>query len=589
MCRAFAGSAGLAVALVALAAEVPRADDPGHFTPADKAAMLQVVRAVAAAKGDVPFDPASMPVKLLRSTGRPVVLSAHRPGAEPLIAAAVQGTLFGQLTEAARKLRDSGRLEPLSTVRFKLDLVASSCKLDLAAGTPLAIGIEGIRIRDAAGERFLPPSDALHLNLPSGEAFVQHALGLLKAAPQSLRDAAFERFSTLSFIERAAGGGGPPVDLYRGMPLVESVSRASLLAACEAAGDYLLRLQKPDGSFHYLYDAAKDAVDDAEYELTRHAGTAWSLAQLTGATGRRRFREGARRALDWLVGTLRTRDDMAWVEQGGEGDLGASALAAVALLEYRAAASTRRYDREIRRLGRFLAFMQRDDGFFHTAYDPKGHRGAIPEGHVPLFAPGEAFLAVVRLQRTMPDPAWTQAAAKAAGFMTAKRDAWHYEHDLPMIHPDSWTMMALDELHAQGAARRSHADYCFFLAHAILDEQEEPETARWRDHVGAPRTSIEAPHSGVAAGRCEGLLAAWRLARRMGVATDDYRRAILLSARFQLAHQYNAANAYLLPDPARALGGFYASYTDHRIRIDTVQHNLSSLLGAADLLRAEEE
>ena len=585
MKRAFLCS-GLVMAVVAAGAgEAPRPDDPARLTPADKRAMLDVARRIAES-GEIAFTPDTLPAKLLRSTGQPLLLSAHRTGKAPLIAAATQGTLMEQLIRTARQLRESPALGPLDAVRLKLDLVTSSLELDMAAGSPLVLGVEGIRLRDADGEHFLPPSEALRLGLPSGDAFVEHAF---RRATAPASGALAERFSTVSFIEREPGGGGPPVDLVRGMPLAERVTRAKLLAACEAAGDWLLRFQKPDGSFHYLYNAATDAVDDSAYEITRHAGTAWGLSQLHAATGRRRFRDAARRALDWLLGHLKTRDDMAWVEHGEQRELGAAALTAVALLEYRAAAGTRRYDRETRRLGRFLVSMQRDDGFFHTHYDPAEHRGNIPEGEVPLFAPGEAFLALVRLQRLMPDAAWRQAAAKAADFMTTRRDAWHFAHDLSMIHPDSWTMMALDELHAQGAARRGHADYALFLAGEILDEQEEPATARWPDHVGAPRVAVGAPESAVAAGRCEGLLAAWRLARRMGAATDDYRRAILLAARFQLAHQYDAVNSYLLPNPARALGGFYASYADHTIRIDYVQHNLSALLGTAELLRAEEE
>jgi hypothetical protein len=34
-----------------------------------------------------------------------------------------------------------------------------------------------------------------------------------------------------------------------------------------------------------------------------------------------------------------------------------------------------------------------------------------------------------------------------------------------------------------------------------------------------------------------------------------------------------------LPNPPRALGGFHTSLTDYEIRIDYVQHNISSLLG----------
>jgi len=575
------------------AAELPRPDDPTHFTPADKQAMLQLARRVAATRGDVAFSPDHMPAKLLRSTGRPLLLSAHRPGAEPLVAVAAKGSLFEQIKEAARQLRATGRLVPLPAFRFKIDIIEATAAIGPgitfgSRGHP-ALGIHGIHLRSPDEEFYLPPSEALRLDLPNGEAFVRHALRRAKAPSGGLRDVVLERFDAISFIEREPGGAGPPVDLYRGMPLVERVTRRKLLAACGAAADWLLRFQKPDGSFHYSYNAATEKVDNKSYNIVRHAGTAWSLAQAHAALRQRRFKHGAYRALEWLLSRARTRDKIAWIEHGGRCALGAAALGLVALLEYRSAAATKRFDKEIKRLGRFLVLMQRDDGFFWSDYDPKGRRGFVPKGHVPLYAPGEAFLALVRLQRALPDLVWRRAAAKAADFAVTKRDAWYVQHDLPMVHPDAWTMMGLDEFHALGAARRVHVDYCFFLAEQILEEQEAPATARWRDHVGAPRASTEPPRVAPAAARCEGLVAAWRLARRMGVAAAGYRRAILRSARFQLAHQYDAVNSYLLPNPRRALGGFYSSYGDHRIRIDFVQHNISALLGAAEMLQAEKD
>jgi len=589
MLRPLLASALALIALAGQSAELPRPDDPDHFTPADQRAMLELVRRVAEAEGDVAFDPDRMPAKLLRSTGRPVLVSAHFPGLEPLVAVGAKGTLFEQLKEAATRLRDHPRLVALPATRFKIDLLGPLARLDFGAGGEPVLGMDGVHVRTPSQEIYLPPSEALRLDLPNGEALVRTALERAKTAKGEPGDVVLERFPVISFIEEEPGGGGPAVELYRGMPLVDHVTPRGLRAACEAAGDWLLRAQKPDGDFTYVYNAAKDSVEEGGYCIVRHAGAAWSLVQLYGATREARFRAGAYRALEWLLKHVRSRGEMAWFEYGGQCPLGGAALGLVALLEYRSAADAKLFDGEIRRLGRLLVFLQRDDGFFWSHYDPKAHRGLLPEGHVPLFAPGEAFLALVRLQRALPDPAWQQAAVKAADFVAARRDAWYLEHDLPMVHPDAWVMMALDELHALGAARRAHTDYGFFLARQILLEQETPETARWRDHVGAPRAPAEAPSSSPAASRCEGLLAAWRLARRMGVATADYRRAILLSARFQLAHQCGAINSYLLPRPLEALGGFFSSYADHRIRIDGVQHNISSLLGAAAMLEAEKD
>ena len=568
------------------AERLPQADDPAVVTPADQQAMLVVLRRATASDAALAFAPDTMPAKLLRATGHPLIASAYRVGKPPLTAVAARGTLFEQLNAAARTLRKTAGPDGLAAARLKLDVVQRSTPIGLAAtrGLPVS-GIHGVRVRAGATVVCVSPSEALRLGLADGEAFIRHALSLLKPPPGSAGDVVAERLDVVSFIEREPGGGGPPVSLYRSMPLVRRVTRRRLTAACMAGGDWLLRFQRPDGSFHYAYDARTDKVL-AGANIVRHAGAAWSLVQAFEATRQQRFLDGAGRALQWLLRHGRTRGELMWIEHAGRRPLGAAALAVVGLVAYRSAKGSKEFDPSIHRLGRFLLRMQRPDGYFWTAYDPRAGKGYTPEDRLPLFAPGEAFLALTRLQRAMPDPAWRRAAARAADFTAAKRDAWLVAHGLEAIFPDAWTMMALDELHALGLARRTHADYCLFLAQAILDEQQTERSARWPDHVGAPRTHGEPPEATPTACRCEGLLAAWRLARRMGAATDGYRCAVLRSVRFQLRHQFTAVSGYLLPNPARAVGGFHASHADWTVRIDTVQHNLASLAGAARMLDA---
>src|SRR6185503_819871 len=66
-------------------------------------------------------------------------------------------------------------------------------------------------------------------------------------------------------------------------------NRARLFSAARAGGDYLVRMQKPDGSFHYSYNAAADQVERRTYNIVRHAGTAMSLFDLYGATREPRY------------------------------------------------------------------------------------------------------------------------------------------------------------------------------------------------------------------------------------------------------------------------------------------------------------
>jgi hypothetical protein len=81
------------------------------------------------------------------------------------------------------------------------------------------------------------------------------------------------------------------------------------------------------------------------------------------------------------------------------------------------------------------------------------------------------------------------------------------------------------------------------------------------------------------------LVSAYRIAR----STGDFRASriaasLKASAEFQLAQQFTAQNNAELPNPRRAAGGFREGLTSMKVRIDFVQHNISSLLGVADAL-----
>ena len=47
-------------------------------------------------------------------------------------------------------------------------------------------------------------------------------------------------------------------------------------------------MQKEDGSFNYMYDAATDRFGEDEYNIVRHAGTAFSLFDLYAPTKEKR-------------------------------------------------------------------------------------------------------------------------------------------------------------------------------------------------------------------------------------------------------------------------------------------------------------
>ena len=150
-------------------------------------------------------------------------------------------------------------------------------------------------------------------------------------------------------------------------------------------------------------------------------------------------------------------------------------------------------------------------------------------------------------------------------------------HALP---PDAWLMQALEALYNIGREKR-YADHTLALAAAIIAEQytdADPDGYAGGFGPGPPRVTP-------AASRAEGLVAAYRLARSTGDArASSIVASLKASARFQLTQQFTSENNASARNPARAAGGFFEGSTEQWVRIDFVQHNISSLLGIAATL-----
>ena len=93
-------------------------------------------------------------------------------------------------------------------------------------------------------------------------------------------------------------------------------------------------MQRPDGSFHYYYDAEQDRFEPRRYNIVRHAGAALSLFDLYAATRDSRYLESARRAVRFLTARFRrargTQGSYV-LDFDGKAKLGANGLALVAL------------------------------------------------------------------------------------------------------------------------------------------------------------------------------------------------------------------------------------------------------------------
>lgn len=393
-----------------------------------------------------------------------------------------------------------------------------------------------------------------------------------------------EPYRVVRFDSFAEGGRGLPIQLYRGNDRAPTVSPETLLEAAAAGGDYLVRHQRSDGSFEYLYDPAADEAEPG-YNLLRHAGTCYALFELHRATGGERFLAAGRRGVEALLGHVagpRPEDAAAGADFDAvaeidepEAKLGGAALAVLAIAEHQRVSGDGRWLGRAGRLARFLVHQQGPDGRFESKYF---YGRPDDEEFESIYYPGEAVLALARLHRLDGDPAWLAAARRGADWLIDVRDAGKATAELPHDH---WLLMALAELDELTGDPR-YAAHAARIAEAIVEARRT--SSPHPDWIGS---FYDPPRNTPTATRAEALVAMERLARRTGRDRRPIVEALVSMAAFQRRCQLGDVSALYLPRPDRAAGGFRRSLTDWEVRIDYVQHSVSALLGLREILLRE--
>lgn len=346
-----------------------------------------------------------------------------------------------------------------------------------------------------------------------------------------------------------------------------------LVQAARAGGDYLLRLQKRDGGFNYYYDAAEDRVEPRTYNIVRHAGAAISLFDLYGATRDLRYLESAKRAVRFLGSRFRrargTQGSYV-LDYDGKAKLGANGLALVALTRQIELDPRSRNRGSAEGLAKLILALQRKDGSFEMRYRLQPNEQVPSES---LYYPGEAMLGLIRLYGLNRDARLLDAARRGADYLIER------QQKMNAFPADAWFMQALEALYNIGHEKR-YARHAIALAEAMMADQyteDDPPGYAGGFGPGPPRGTP-------AASRAEGLVSAYRIARSTGDARATKIADTLKScARFQLSQQLTADSAGVR-NPRLAAGGFREDLTSMKVRIDYVQHNVSSLLGVAETL-----
>jgi hypothetical protein len=368
------------------------------------------------------------------------------------------------------------------------------------------------------------------------------------------------------------------------------------------AADYLHQSVLPSGRFVYRRDLASGQEIGGRYNLLRHAGTLYALADYhrsvePNAQQSDNLRRAARFLVDCCVGAVAGMPGAValWSDPALTGSrfphvqakLGGAGLTLVALTTLDGILPGVTNVDVWRGLGEFILAMQRSDGGFVSKYVPA--RGGPDTGWDSLYYPGEAALGLVMLFEHDPDPRWLQGAMDALRHLSRERER---STGLPADH---WALIASARLFAVDPAtlaENAPAAVPWFesgevsglrsalLAHAsrlvesIVAEQI-PAAGNTCLGGGFDQQGRVAP----TATRLEGLIAALELlppgpTRERAETATVHGLAFLLEAQQTYGPLRGAVTRVSAACPA-------TEPRAREVRVDTVQHVLSALLGKA--------
>ena len=366
--------------------------------------------------------------------------------------------------------------------------------------------------------------------------------------------------------------------LYRGHRQFDKIKIEDLQNSLSQAGNYLKRSVLNDGKFIYSYLPRADKIS-SDYNIIRHAGTIYSMMELYNFNKDEDLLNAAKKAIKYLIGNIREVefDDNVYpvVVEDGYTKLGGNALTVVALSKYSEVTGDDQYLSLSQQIGRWIIKSQDNKGRFvnqKMTYPEK-----IIEDMESVYYPGEAILALNRLYALDKNAEWLQAAEKAAKYLIQIRDGDKTDEELPHDH---WLLYALNELYRE-RKNKIYLNHSIRISNTIINSQNlDPEYPDWYGSYYKP------PRSTPTAIRSEGLIAAYSLVKDFinNKSADEILAAVKRGIRFQLQTQFIPETSIYLQRADLAAGGFCKSLTDFEIRIDYVQHNISSILGCIKII-----
>lgn len=362
--------------------------------------------------------------------------------------------------------------------------------------------------------------------------------------------------------------------------------------AIELSTAYLINANEPSGQFVYRVNPRRWGQTKKRYNVLRHAGAMYALAQAYQRQPNDDVRTVLIAASQFLksrcMAPLPGRDDMlgiwslqqvTYANEPSQIKLGGAGLGLVALISVEKIIPGTTSLTDLRKLGQFLLYMQKPDGSFYSKFIPS--EGGKSDLWTSLYYPGEAALGLLMLNELNPSRRWLVAATKALAYLIKHRD---------ITTTDQWSLitgaklLSLKSYPTEILSRKLIIQHTVRVCESILQEQ----ILYADDHKYIGGYCINGRTTPTAT-RVEGLFAAFSIiGYKDAVLRNTIKSSIQAAMNFLLREQITKGK-YSGGIP-RAVGRLSSNKVFNRrireIRIDYVQHALSAMVQYEQMFEA---
>ena len=591
------------------------------FSPEKR--LLQTIRTALLLHRSEPREPLSEETEVRYSfTFDPAIsqlyITLFQPPLKPLRWGSRKATLSESVNHAVERLCGHDRFPDFAVgdpqkCRIMFEIVTEKSPCDPKRTTAfrfgpdrLEPGIHGLMFNYRGRAIVFMPTDAYVHSLMTMKqiyAFLARRAGLAEQTKQPNERAAlvraldtpFYKIRSLAFISY----GDAVLPLYRGIPAPQTFHPSRLKETMLRSCDWLLRHMRPDGKFLYYYDGATDSTADFlhpgnpdYYNILRHCGGTIALLRAYEATGTEAYLQHAEASVAFLRSHLREhRVDGAYAcypFYNRKSKLGGAGVALVSLMLHHVMTGQTVHLETIEGLVRHILSRIDATGEMIGYYIHPHYNGGAPitdpdeatrRELFSFYYPGEALLGLALYYRHISSRnddlkrSVLSGAKKAMNFLIYERPQRYRELFLP-LPADAWLMQAVEEwIKVDTMDNPAYADFVFRDADAMLSHMYRRDNSPYFDYVGGFFYAY-GDHVLPDGSRCEGLVAAYRVAEQLGDTDrmERYREA-MFDAAHNLLHTHNSPEStYAHRAPEKSIGAFRFKLTRQWMRVDSVQH-----------------